>query len=96
MSDHRFSEVFQDCEREREIDRKFATSMPVRTEIVAPTHRCPKCRHESGSSIGDTCSLVISIPPYEGQYCLKCIAALIAANIPKLENIDEKDKNPTR
>lgn len=52
-----------------------------------PRFRCPTCKHESGGGIEDACAISVSIEPHSGKYCLKCYAAWIAANVPKLEEI---------
>jgi hypothetical protein len=48
-----------------------------------PRYKCEKCGNESGST-WDAQMICITIVPYDGKYCLKCYAACIAANVPKM------------
>jgi len=53
-----------------------------------PTHVCPVCK--TTASIP---ALNISIAGYEGDYCMTCWAKHIAENVPKLEEITEREGN---
>jgi len=43
---------------------------------------CPKCGDETPEGIN---VLKITIPEYQGEYCMKCWAKWISENIPKME-----------
>jgi hypothetical protein len=48
-----------------------------------PRYKCEKCGNECGST-WDAQMISVTIVPYDGEYCLKCYAAWIAANVPKM------------
>jgi len=53
-----------------------------------PKLKCPKC----GSVSTEAEAIVITCtqkPELDGDFCLVCIAAWIAANIPRLERVKE-------
>jgi len=56
-----------------------------KTELMfykSDKYYCPNCKYEGSESI------IISIPPYEGRYCLKCYAEWIKTCFPKLIKVD--------
>ncbi len=51
-------------------------------------YECPVCHYVTNINTG---ALVISIEPYDGQYCIKCWAKTISENTPKLIPYDQKN-----
>ncbi len=58
------------------------------TFIESPKYyRCPKCGYESNDITG-IMAIEVSIPQYEGKYCLACYAKWINETFPKLEEVN--------
>lgn len=50
---------------------------------VRETYKCPVCKWETdGSGL-----LVVTIPPYQGKYCMKCWAKWMSVNLPQVKPI---------